>query len=499
MYLVFIALLALNVSADVLNGFRVMNNQMQTSSSLTEKRNEQVMRQLEHYHQQNSAKAHDWVKRAKALSSESDSLVSYIEQLKQDIAILTDGKKGDPNHLKKEDKMHASSEVMLSPVSRKGRSLRHALEHYRQTATEWVMDDLQRKLIETNLSTTPPPDKSLLSWEEAIFEDLSSIGAITYLSKLQLDIRQVEGDVLTQLLRSIDASDVRVNQLEAHIIPESNTVMQGGTYKARVVLSASDSTQQNHVVINGSSLSAAQNGRVELSANRVGVFPIKGYVEALTGDGQLITRPFETTYTVVEPMATIAPTLMNVLYAGIENEISISVPGFETDAVSATMTNGTLTKQGNKFIAKPSRVDEDAVIRVSVKSAQSNHVQHVASSSFRVRALPNPTPFIHVGAVMPFTGGNISKKALMEAKGVQAAIDDGILNIRFKVISFKTVYIDSMGNAIPEVSDGSSFSARQIEQIRRMTRGSSFYISSIKASGPDGTTRDVSPMEVRIN
>ena len=91
------------------------------------------------------------------------------------------------------------------------------------------------------------------------------------------------------------------------------------------------------------------------------------------------------------------------------------------------------------------------------------------------------------------------KATLMDVGGLHAAIDDGLLDIEFQVVSFETIVFDSMGNAIPEVSAGSSFSERQRNSFRRLQRGKRFYISRIKAKGPDGITRDLSPMELIIN
>ena len=87
----------------------------------------------------------------------------------------------------------------------------------------------------------------------------------------------------------------------------------------------------------------------------------------------------------------------------------------------------------------------------------------------------------------------------MACESLGAAIDDDILNVSYSVVSFSTVFFDSMGNAIPEVSDGAHFSARQKEQFKRLKPGKSFFISNVKAKGPDGITRDISPMEVALN
>lgn len=154
------------------------------------------------------------------------------------------------------------------------------------------------------------------------------------------------------------------------------------------------------------------------------------------------------------------------------------------------------------WTAKPDKVGQEAIITVTV-TTPAGSVRQLASREFRVRALPDPTPFISYrdtkGNPVTFKGGSISKSVLTNAEGIQAAIDDGILNIPFRVTGFRTVFFDSMGNAIPEVSDGSRFSQRQKEQIRRLARGSYFYISGIRATGPDSVERDIAIIEVQVN
>jgi gliding motility-associated protein GldM len=220
------------------------------------------------------------------------------------------------------------------------------------------------------------------------------------------------------------------------------------------------------------------------------------------GDGSVTKHPFESEYTVIEPMATVSATMMNVLYAGIDNPISISVPGVQSADVSATMTNGTLTRRGDGWVARPSKVGAEAVI--SVVATVDGRSQTISSTTFRTRKLPDPTPFIVYsdaqGNAERYRGGKpLSKASLLAAPGVEAAIDDELLNIRFNVVSFQTIFFDQMGNAIPENSDGSRFSERQKNQFRQLKRGKRFYITNVKASGPDGITRDISPLEVIVN
>ena len=123
--------------------------------------------------------------------------------------------------------------------------------------------------------------------------------------------------------------------------------------------------------------------------------------------------------------------------------------------------------------------------------------------TFRVRKLPDPTPYIAMadehGNPTRYKGGNLAKASLMAADGIGAAIDDGILDIGFRVLGFETVFFDNMGNAAPMVSEADMFSARHKSTFRRLARNRRFYISRVRAIGPDGIERSLpTSMEVIV-
>lgn len=215
------------------------------------------------------------------------------------------------------------------------------------------------------------------------------------------------------------------------------------------------------------------------------------------GGGETIRRDFSQTYTVVNPSATVSADLMNVLYAGYENPISISIPGVPLNAVSASMSGGEFRSIGmGRYIAKPSAVGKDVTITVSANS--NGRSRQMGTYTFKVRKLPDPIAYIPMGNDR-FKGGAMTKAQLMEASGIKAAIDDGLLDIQFRVTSFETVFFDNMGNAVPMASDGANFSARQKEQFRKLSSRRRFYISRVTAVGPDGLTRQLpSAMEVQM-
>ncbi|MGN0206868.1 MAG: gliding motility protein GldM [Muribaculaceae bacterium] len=504
MYIVLTAMLALNVSSDVLNGFtQVEAGMVRTNSTLTA-RNQALLEQLKAFNEQNPEKGGVWYGKAVELCGETNSLYNFVDSLKLAIVRSADGADATLDNIKGQDNLEAASYVMLAPGTGKGERLRLSIDAFRDYVSQILTDSIKRDIISKTLTTDLKENEgniSLKSWEETMFENMPVVAAVTLLSKIQSDIRYAEGEALGALITNIDAGDVRVNEMNAFVIPSSRNVMRGSRYTANIIMAAVDTTQRPIVYINGEKL-ANDRGLYEVATARTGVFDYSGYIEVPHGDGSVTKHEFSSSYTVVEPMATVSATMMNVLYAGINNPISIAVPGIPNNAISASMTNGTLTRNGDQWIAHPTKVGAEAV--VTVTATIDGRSQTVATTNFRVRKLPDPMPFITYndskGNKDRYRGGRpFAKTLLLAAPGIEAAIDDDLLNVTYKVLSFETVFFDSMGNAIPEVSNGAAFSERQKNSFRRLSRGKRFYISRVKAVGPDGIERVLAPMEVIVN
>ncbi len=298
---------------------------------------------------------------------------------------------------------------------------------------------------------------------------------------------------ITNYTDSVINDGLRTKQLQAFVIPGSEYVMRGNKITARVLLAAIDSTNPPDVFINGQQLPAGNMGYYETVANRTGDFLLEGYLRFDDADGPL-QFDFSQKYTIVEPSATVSATMMNVLYAGYDNPLSISVPGVPGGRVNASLANnnGTLRRTNSGYTINPARVGDEAVIRVS--ATVDGQVRTMGNYTFQVRKLPDPSPFIDYtdskGEARRYSGGTgLNKTSLQNAVGITAAIDDGLLNIAFRVLDFETIFFDNMGNAVPEISAGSAFSSRQKDMFRRLTRGQRFYISRVRAVGPDGIER----------
>ena len=503
MYVVLMAMLALNVSNEVLNGFDIVEKSLNRTTENSAKENRAIYEDFEQQMKANPQKVKEWYDKAQLVKHMSDSLFDFAAELKLAIAREADGKHGDPSNIQSKEDLEAANQVMLAPGRGRGEELRQAINSFRERMVKMVPDTAQQKIIESNLTTEVPTNVASLgkNWQEHMFEAMPAAAAVTLLSKLQNDVRYAEGAVLHTLVQNIDVKDIRVNALEAFVIPNSQTIVRGDKFSAHIVMAAVDTTQIPDVYI-GEQKMELQDNLYEIVCGRTGDFTLSGHIETVNGNGDKIRRDFEQKYTVVDPSATVSADLMNMLYAGYSNPISISVPGVPLNKISATMTNGTLQPVGpGKYIARPQKIGQDATI--TVISTNTGRPQQMGQFSFRVRKLPDPTPYIDMkdekGNPVRFKGGGLQKGLLMSIDGIGAAIDDGILDIGFRVLSFETVFYDNMGNAVPMVGEGDKFSTRQKDTFRKLARNRRFYISRVKAIGPDGIERTLpTSMEIIV-
>ena len=500
MYIVLLAMLALNVSTEVLQGFAVVQESLDRTTRNASSENEALYGTFKDQMASNPEKVRQWFEKATQVREMSDSLYNFAEALKVAIVKEADGPKGDLNNIDNTDNVDAAGTVMLAPLTGKGRKLYNAINAYRERILTFVTDPHQRDIISSNLSTKVPHHKNNLgkNWQEYMFENMPVAAAVTLLSKLQNDVRYAEGEVLHTLVSNIDMKDIRVNKLEAFVVPEKTTLYPGERFMANIVMAAVDTTQQPEIYVNGARVNT-RNGQYSFTAGGVGEHQFSGYILMRNARGDVLRRNFLQKYSVIPVPggATIAADLMNVLYAGYDNPMSVSVPGVPQNGVSVSMSGGRLIAKGaGRYVAVPSAVGHDVTFRVTARDG--DKTRSFPPFTFKVRKLPDPTAYIALGSDR-YKGGNLTKAGLMGASTLSAAIDDGILDIQFRVTGFSTVFYDNMGNAVQMASQGNQFTDRMREQFRRLSRGRRFYITEVHAVGPDGIARTLpGAMEVKV-
>ena len=498
MYLVFIAMLALNVSSEVLDGFELVENSLRVSTQNSTRRNEEVKANLDRAYQENEAKVGEWYAKGETVKRQTDELYDYISELKLRIVQQADGDKADVEKIIQKEHLEAASHVMLAPIVGEGKKLKERIETYRTNMSEIIGDPGKVSLFESILNTETPHKAGILpsSWESALFENMPVAAAITLLTKMQNDIRFVEGEALSTLITNVDVDDYRVNKIEALVIPKSQIVSSGMPYEADLILAAVDSTKQPLYYLGETLLSG---NKITIPTSGTGDRSVSGKIEA---DGN--TYLYNAKYTVSEATATIAPTLMKFLYTIIENDIEVALTGVPSDAVRPLVSSGNIKhKDKNMWTIYGLDVDKSPKVTVTLQATVGGR-EISSSAEFVVRPLPPPLAFITYtdanGTKQKFTGGLLSKRFLVEASGVQAAIDDGVLNVPHTVTGFTMTLQDKMKNFIPETSTNGEFTERQKNYIQNMQRGTRFYIGNVKALDPAGKPVDIAyPLEITVN
>ena len=261
MYVVLMALLAMNISNEVLDGFSIVEESMKRTTANSTMQNNAIYTTFEEQMKANPQKVKEWFDKATAVKTMSDSLYSFAEELKIAIVKEADGEDGDVNNIEGKDNLEAANQVMLSPVSGRGKELRKAIDSFRERILTIVTDKNQRKIIEGNLTTKITGRSNPLNknWEEYMFEGMPVAAAVTMLGKLQSDVRYAEGEVLHALVSNIDMKDIRVNKLSAFVIPNAQTVVRGDRFSAQIVMAAVDTTQQPRIFIGGKEMNLPEN------------------------------------------------------------------------------------------------------------------------------------------------------------------------------------------------------------------------------------------------
>jgi gliding motility-associated protein GldM len=489
MYLVFIALMALNVSSEVLKGFEVVQNSLRKTIENSSQRNDIAMRDIANFYELFPARGFAEYTKANNDKKESDAIFSYIEELKVRIVKETDGKKGDINNVKNKENLDAAARIMLAPVVGEGRKLRERLELFRTEMADLVGDPEKTKVIESILDMEIS-DSHGRNWETVLFDNMPVAAAITILTKLQSDVRYVEGEVLSSLQTdAIDVEAYRVNDIQAMVIPQSQIVMQGSPYRAQIVLAALDTTQKPEIFISGINDPLQDNWYTGSSAT-IGEHPFSG--KMVLGAQEY---DFKSSYFVTEQIAIIAPHLTNMLYESIENPFDVAIPGIPSGSVRASISAGNIKNvSGNVWSAIPPADAKSVTITLTGNVTGGNPIS--IAKEFRVRRLPPAQAYIEYkdasGAPQKFTSeGVLSRRSLLESEGVLASIDDGVLDIKYRVTGFQLRFVDSMGNFVPVNSQSSSFTPEQLNQIRNYPLGKQFFVTNITAIGPSGRVENI--------
>jgi gliding motility-associated protein GldM len=294
----------------------------------------------------------------------------------------------------------------------------------------------------------------------------------------------------------VEAGDIGVNAIQPVVMADRSLVFPGEEYHAAVFLAAYDSTKMPEVVLkDGTKLDVEKGmGIYTTSSNSLGIKTWGGTIR-LENDGVVSEYPFEASYEVAEANATISATAMNVFYRGIPNPVAISAGGVAESAVRATI-NSPHSIQRNKpgvYTVKPGTQGDKAT--VSVYAEINGQRKLMTKMDFRVKDLPTPT-----AKITGSRGGqaNLRVSDLVALKIVEAEAEDFLFEVPYKVTTFTMGFADRSGIWAERTSDGENFTTEMQSLFRTMRPGQRITIQDIKAIGPDGKVRPLSPINITV-
>lgn len=487
MYLVLTALLALNVSAEIINAFKTVDNSLTKSNSTLSASTAEIYKNFQTSLEdpKTREKAAIWKPKADQVKTLSDNLTSYIEDLKNK---LKEEAKYNEETGAGIDNLDAATRLM--DTQGEGEKLLAALEEYRKNIL--AVDPEVAKEFANNLpiNTEKPKsatgkDDSNVSWTNAYFHMTPTIAAMTILSKFQNDVKNTENKVAGYLYDKIGGVVFKLDKFEPMVATSSTYLMPGEDLELKAGLGAFNASVKPTVLVNGKPVSVNDNGvaEIKMPGGGSGGHSVKvdiKYLDPNTGEEKVTSKTVE--YTVGQPAGVaVMADKMNVLYVGVENPLTITA-GAGSEKVNASSSNGTVTKQsGSKYIAKP-KEPGTADINVLVDGKSAGKV------SFRVKFLPPPTAMVGT-----FEGGQVPSAQFKAMGGVRAVLQNSEFDAQYKILSYT---IADLGSADynPVANNGAVWSGAAANVVNNLKPGRGVYIDNIKAQGPDGRTVPLKPL-----
>ncbi len=502
MYLMLTAMLALNVSGDLLNAFILVDNGIKNSTKVVDQKINKQYFDFEAAKEQNPKKAGDKYQKAVELREKADALYKQIQYYKCLMVYTADGP-GEPenpftpdNYLSVSNQDIAAQLMIVEQGGARGDSLKTMIDEYREFLIQTVDgDEAKAEAYREQFNTDPvqsDPTEPAEPWIGKITEHLPLAATMSILSKVQNDVRSSQSDVVNYLYAKVDEASFKFTGIKPLVIPESSYVLRGQKYKADIMLAAYDETMDPIVTVNGEKLPVeAGQGKYEVPASSVGQKKFSARIQIPDPvTGELKSYDVDAEYEVGEPSVVVSPTKMNAFYIGLDNPVDISAAGIPTSDLNVTATGATISRSGSGWIVKPANNTAKASINVSAKTADG--VKSLGSKEFRLLRVPNPE-----ATVGGLSGGKIKAGVLKAQAGVFAEMKDFVMDVQFKVTAF-TVSTVKAGFLTSERSTSASFTPAQKSLINGLQKGQKFYIEDVQATGPGGV-RKLSPLSFTVD
>lgn len=501
MYLVLTALLALNVSNEILHAFKVINQSISESNGSIEGKNKELFDQIaENAKQPGHEKVIPYMQRAELVKKEADDMYNYLEGWKERI-IQESGGKDHEGNIAREDNIDATTLLLVDKGG--GDTLKRrilALRSFLIGKLDPVDTAAIAKQIPLKIENPKKSDNNpQADWKVSYFHNMPTMAAITLFSKFQNDVRNSESQIIKQLFEEAHSKDFKFDAIKAIAVPRTSYVLAGQKVEADIMLAAYNKTVQPSVTANTGKVNPAKEGVAswEGVASGVGLQTIKGTVSLNMGD-RIEKQEYEFKYMVGSTGASIQLDKMNVFYIGVPNPITVSAAGYSLEDISVNIPNAKVEPdaaagKGHYIV----NVSQEGEVNAAIDAKTSTGMKPVGSMKVRVKMIPDP-----IGEVGGKSGGGMPANIFRAQLGIAAVLKNFDFDARFKVVSFSFSMQPKRGEYVgPFAVNGSRFDgSSDVEKVRvKCKPGDRVFMEDIKAKGPDGRIRTLIPITLLLN
>ena len=503
MYLVYTAMLALNVSAEVVNGFKTVGSAMTKSNENIQVKLDETYTNFSKALQNSPEKVQEQYDKAQKVRELSVAMGNYIDSLEytfmaainstaevpidinnpkktRKIPVVNEDKTPNFDSIKKAidiagfrwlkmDELHESSRMFIDGGA--GLELKNRIIEYKKNVKEILGEDSSHVSMALNVEQKElNPDNELLDWEVLCFSEVVSGSALVTLTRLKAETMNAEFDAVNMLYKQVDKGDFKFDQIAMISRPKSTYIIQGGVYETDINVAAYDSKQHFTATVNGQQLNSTDSGSVHYRTvcNNLGVQRINGVAYVTTPDGGTQEYPISDNYFVAKPVAVVSLDNMQVMYAGIENPFTASVPGIDGRNVKVSIIEGSgklSPGEGEgKYNITPATGCKKIVL--GVDAVVDKKTTRMGAPVYKVKPIPNPS--ITVGG---FTNGaKVSRSSLASGATVIARPQEGF---EFKIPkgSIRVMSLEVFVGNKPFNMNGNSFDPDLLSAIKKANRG----------------------------
>ncbi len=482
MYLVLTALLALNVSSEILNAFKTVNNSLDKSNAIIDESNQGISASMKEMLEDPNLKerAAMWKPKADEALALTSEASKYINDLKQQLLVEA-GLKEDGTY--KEDNLDAASR--LFEKKGEGEKLHERLKKFKEDILKVLTPELAKEIeasLPIDLEKPKTENAGNNTWSAAYFRMTPTIAAVTILSKFDNDVKRSGNLVANRCMEQVGKVKLVLNKFEPLVSQNTEYTLPGQPIKITAGLGAFSTENLPTVTINGSPRPvdpATGTASWETTASGGGdqkVNVVVTYTNPSTGQKETLTKPVK--YTVGQPSgASIFLEKMNVMYIGVDNPITVSSGSGKAEKMSVSFTGGSISGAGGggKYIANPT-TPGPATVNVNIEGKS-------YPFPIRVKYLPDPVP-----VVGQQSGGKMPSAQFKQMGGLRAILKDSEFDAPFQVVSY-TLAGNGAGfqQYTPVQLNGPAWGSNAV--ISQCKPGSTVFMDDIIARGPDGKNR----------